>query len=83
MTPTCACGGPLAPAEGITGYYPNVPHKCASCGCVEYVPSLAEKDKRNLEALYPPTTDLREQVRDLQRTVAELARRIERLDVTP
>ncbi len=33
----CTCGGQLHVSEGITGYWPYVPHKCQRCGRVVYV----------------------------------------------
>lgn len=82
MTITCTCGGAMTVADGLTGYYPYVPHKCRACGVVDYIdmPSLAEQDKRNLEALYPPTADVREQVRALTAQVATLTERVKRLE---
>lgn len=82
MKTTCACGGRMTTPDGITGYWPYVPQKCVVCGVVDYIdmPSLAEQDKRNLEALYPPTADVREQVRALTAQVATLTERVRQLE---
>lgn len=63
----------MATADGITGYWPYVPYKCAACGAVSYidVPKLTQTNEAKMDA-YDSTQDTLEHIEKVRQNLFQI-----------